>query len=496
VYEVQTQIATAAGGSWKTVSTAWYEPSTGYWSSTYAGHPTLSSAYTGTRFWGYDTNGLLDVTTGSAGYLEEDARPDFYGEPGVAIAAAWLRPSAATGSRKGLSAVHQGNGGLVITASLGSSGQGRLRVLLAPPVTLAEATAHGAFPPPPDHAAVISKQVRPGSAAGSGQDVYWFGSQIGGQTVRAAYTTTASAAAQRVHDGPSGGVEYEAIYRPRSLPDSRSGRRPIPYPTPDDPENDLRVTTTRPGSIQSQLASGSQTVHWWPATLGDGEKAQVTVYENAVVYVKTATAIIHFQFGMSLGADDTQDGCNNVIGLVAFLVPVGYSGLDADGHVSPAACTPPPLGLEGPIGVIGPPPGGVRTALLAGARPPVVLSHCAPTDAGVGLNSTVLYQASACSPKLAHVSQFCYHFADADGAYGSNPQFIRVQLEPSTGNEPASCHFTAETGLYALRPPAQGYVLVFVTRTPVCGPVQGPTGRVPALALETLLPGLYRPTCN
>jgi hypothetical protein len=463
VYAVDASISDTPGGPWRSIETGWYSPQTGYWSSTFVGHPTWTSVYTGTRYWERADDGILRVTTGPTAYVARAARPGLQAI-GVAVASAWFKPDPVLGGRKDVKKTDGQNGDFVLTSSFGNGsdtqpGQTHIRVVVHPAISAADATARGAFPASTGKPGEISTEAKPGAASSFGIKAYWVGQTADGQTARDVEQHWEPADTQyTVHYAPPGESTPEWV--------------------------DLSVQSLPLKQQFAPVTASQQPVSWQPATLADGEDVQVAVFQQSSVLVKTTSTLVQ----ISAGAWSDQENCAAMTAAVKSLIPVGYSGATDGASIPASVCVQPPVGLTGAPRFVKPPTHPVSTA---GATAPHVFTDCLLTSAE--FDSEGLYQATTCSPEFAHVSPDCYHFTSPRGLWGLHFDYMAVDIVPTAGQ--SGCDVTPVTAVYADHSNG-GFELLFLTRTPVCGPIEGPTGEVPTETLEAILRGRYAEKCS
>jgi hypothetical protein len=493
VYGVDASFANSKNGPWKQVATGWYEPQTGFWSSKYLGPVSGQSVYTGTTLWESDDKGKVHLVTGSVPYVSGGGRRPGLNAPGVAVAMAWLKPDPLLGGRKGITQTGGSNGDIVLQTGFGNGsdttpGEVYLKVVIHAPISAAEAATKDAFPPPPTKLAEVNRQTALGSDGKYGVQPYWLGRAADGMTARTAFEHWSAPGSDTNGLVSTEADEYQVMYRDADLPmQAKPGALPR-YPQPDNTyANDLTVVSS-PLSERQPYAEGEQEIVWHPATLADGEHAQVAVYQSSSVYVKTDSAIVHLTKGSWI---DGETDCGEMVAYVASLVPVGYSGTTTQGSVSDSACKAPPLGLEGVPQMVS--PSRWITGKVHGAQAPHVLASCPPTPLH-GFTTGVIYQAMTCSPDFRTVSPYCYHFEHPLASQVNYPWYMSAEVVPTPGT--AGCHVNPQTAVFVLREHDRGYQLLFLTTTPVCGPIDGPDRQAPTDALKAILNNNYVTKCG
>ena len=282
--------------------------------------------------------------------------------------------------------------------------------------------------------------------------------------------------------------EYQVIYRDANLPmQGKPGTLPR-YPQPDNTSaSDLTVEST-PLTERQLYSEGEQEIVWHPATLADGEHAQVAVFQGSSVYVKTGSAIVHLS--KSSWTDGTTD-CGEMITYVTSLVPVGYSGTTTPGSVSDSSCKAPPLGLEGVPQMVS--PSQWVTGTVHGAKAPQVLTRC-PSTPLHGFTTGVLYLAMTCSPGFRTVSPYCYHFEHALASQVNYPWYMSAEVVPTPGT--GGCHVSPQTAVFALREHDGDTSSCSSPRPRSADLLRDPDRRAPTAALSAILSNSYVAKCS
>lgn len=481
VYELDTML----GG--RLYAHEWYAPSSGDWASRTVGRPGSVEVFTGGDFWSLD-QGTMKLERGSRAWLSHtDARPGL-GALGVAVASAWFHPASSLHGRQGVTRTGGPDGGFTLHTSMGPLSDSSttpipITVTVHAPISAAQAAARGAFRPPPGRPDQITQEGSPGAPSHFGVKPYWFGGDWRGRAAAAVFETSASKASLvRQHETwTTPTATYAVVYR---TPGQPGASMPSAYPSP--AVGDATVRSMPRNSPSPQLAESGDPVIWYPATLADGEHAQVTVYDNDVIYVRTASTMVVFS-----GEGDQAD-CSQLLADVGKLRPVGDTGASGTGSVDMRACDPNPAQPFGMATMQPAPANGVPAGTLPGSAPVPVLTGCPKTSPG--LTPAALYPAAQCSPELRNVPYDCFQISNVRTAASDYPWYASADLGPGQAAPPSCPRVAPGIMLFGDRV-NQGYALMFIARHPVCGPVTGPTGRVEPVVLYELMPTAYRPAC-